>query len=140
MTTSSKHLGVDGIIYDGTPFLAHLATDQTFRILFHPPHEMPSDRALSYSVETKKTVKFLVTPVYKTIDASLVELTSQSRNCYRENESQNLLKFFKTYSKSNCRHEHMSAFVDNACGCVPFGMISGLILKLKLTILNNLKV
>lgn len=59
---------------------------------------------------------------YKNIQR--IEILNYSRNCYRDVESENLLKFFKIYSEDNCIHEHLSEFINESCGCVPYFMIS----------------
>jgi hypothetical protein len=124
LRTSSRNLGFDGFLYSGQWFFIDRSNQEgAYRIMFHPPHEIPSENSRQFFITLNEGVKFMITPQLKRIDDSLIQMTSNSRNCYRDEESRNLLKFFKVYSEENCRQEHLSEFIEKTCGCVPFYMI-----------------
>ena len=93
---------------------------QGFKIALHTPGELPRLSVQFYQVPLKQQVLMTVSPQVITTAAGLRSYTPESRQCYFNIEKQ--LKFFKTYTQSNCELECLTDFTIKMCGCVKFSM------------------
>jgi amiloride-sensitive sodium channel len=91
-----------------------------FNYYLHLPNEIPTH------FHKKQFIRFheqsyvtLTAMTYKTSE-DLRELKPAARGCYFEGERK--LKFFKSYTKTNCDFECVANFTLKMCGCVKFSM------------------
>lgn len=73
----NKNLGIDGYAYDGLGFNSHWSDKTPYRIIFHPPYELPNENSNNFFVSKNDHVTFLITPQLKSIDDSLYGMTSK---------------------------------------------------------------
>ncbi|CAO1310274.1 unnamed protein product, partial [Diamesa serratosioi] len=93
---------------------------QGFKIALHTPGELPRLSVQFYQVPLKQQVLMTVSPQVITTAEGLKTYTPESRQCYFNSEKD--LKFFKTYTQSNCELECLTDFTIRMCGCVKFSM------------------
>lgn len=93
---------------------------QGFKIALHTPGELPRLSVQFYQVPLKQQVLMTVSPQVITTAPGLKSYTPESRQCYFNSEKQ--LKFFQTYTQSNCELECLTDFTIRICGCVKFSM------------------
>lgn len=86
-----------------------------------PPMLLPDQRAFEFA--GGKNLEFLITPSVIKSDKSLKMLEPSDRSCYFEGERQ--LRFFKIYTKHNCKIEWISNYLLEHCKCVPFNIPRG---------------
>lgn len=91
-----------------------------FSFWVHKPNEMPTIFHKAYSLEYYRMKRFLITAVSFQHDASLRTYKPHQRDCYFEGERE--LKFFKSYTKSNCDWECLTNYTLAFCDCVKFSM------------------
>lgn len=89
-----------------------------FTIIPHLPNEYPTITHISTNLETKKHKHLSITATVKTIDNSFKVFPLEQRGCYNENERK--LRFFKSYTMTNCIQECIANFTYSKCGCVAF--------------------
>ncbi|KRG07930.1 uncharacterized protein Dmoj_GI25715, partial [Drosophila mojavensis] len=61
-----------------------------------------------------------VLPSYVVSTNNLHEITAEKRQCFFDDERH--LRFFRSYSQSNCQTECLANFTMTKCGCVKFWM------------------
>ena len=93
---------------------------QGFKLILHSPTDIPRFSKQFYRVGMKREVSFSVKPHVVRTSKNLHNYKPEIRKCYFENEKK--LKFFKTYSQSNCELECLTNYTLNLCNCVRFGM------------------
>lgn len=89
-----------------------------FTIIPHLPKEYPTDTHVSTNLETKKHKHLSITATVKSIDNSYKVFPLEQRGCYNENERK--LRFFKSYTMTNCIQECIANYTYSKCGCVAF--------------------
>ncbi|XP_070492466.1 pickpocket protein 28-like [Chironomus tepperi] len=89
-----------------------------FTIIPHLPNEYPTNTHISTNLETKKHKHLSITATVKSIDNSFKVFPLEQRGCFNENERK--LRFFKSYTMSNCIQECIANFTYSKCGCVSF--------------------
>lgn len=91
-----------------------------FNVYFQDSADMPQASIHSYMVKPNQIMS--MTFKFDSISASedLISYPIQTRKCYFPNEP--YLKFFLTYTESNCRLECFANYTKYLCGCVAFYM------------------
>ncbi|CAG9811153.1 unnamed protein product [Chironomus riparius] len=92
-----------------------------FKVILHNPLELPSknSKVINFNEQFQSEIK--VDAQVNSIDEALYGYEPAERNCYLENEK--ILKFFKVYTRNNCKNECLTDFMLSRCGCVEFFMI-----------------
>ena len=93
---------------------------QGFKIAFHSPNEVPRFSKQFNRIAFNREVLINLEPEVVITSDVLKSYKPQIRKCYFDGEK--TLKYFKTYTKSNCELECLSNFTQTNCGCVKFGM------------------
>ncbi|CAG9798477.1 unnamed protein product [Chironomus riparius] len=89
-----------------------------FMIIPHLPNEYPTNTHISTNLETKKHKHLSITATVKSIDNSFKVFPLKQRGCFNENERK--LRFFKSYTMTNCIQECIANYTYAKCGCVAF--------------------
>lgn len=97
-------------------------TTTSYKVFIHRPDEIRKifDRPLE--IEIGKKTGIYISPHVITASKEVRKYSSDLRRCFFTSERQ--LKYFKSYTKSNCEHECLVNFVEKECGCVRFAMPS----------------
>lgn len=95
---------------------------QGFKILLHPPDEVPQISKHYFRVPPKQEVLVSVQPEMITTSNGLKGYHPNRRGCYFNSERQ--LRFFKVYTQRNCELECVANFTKIQCDCVKFSMPS----------------
>lgn len=90
------------------------------KVIVHSPGEFPRVTQNYFSVPFAHEVSVAIKPVVMTTTADLAGYSTESRQCYFNNERS--LKFFKFYSQNNCEHECHTNFTRVTSGCVKLSM------------------
>lgn len=96
------------------------------RIIIHNTDEFPFMAGRHLFHKTFELVNIYFTPALTITDNVLSSWKPEKRNCFMRHEK--ALKYFKIYTRINCAHECLAEATLRTCGCVPFYMISELIL------------
>ncbi|XP_055613090.1 pickpocket protein 28-like [Uranotaenia lowii] len=91
-----------------------------FRVLVHPPDEVPTLDHFSHRVAMRDTMSLTIKPHITETSPSLRYQAHEDRQCFFENER--YLRFFKIYNQHNCITECLVNFTYSLCGCVKFSM------------------
>jgi len=94
-------------------------TNQGFSFYFHKPNEV-RNREHSVHVDKNQDLSIMLSAESIKTSESLRHYTPEQRHCYFQDESP--LKFFKSYTKTNCELECFANFTLKMCGCVKFSM------------------
>ncbi|KAG5667533.1 hypothetical protein PVAND_015512 [Polypedilum vanderplanki] len=99
-------------------------------IFIHDGYESYTKESLLFNSNKDKKMNLFIKPKQILIDESLMSYSADVRQCYFQPKSENdttisekSLKFFKKYTKANCRHECEINKTLEICGCVQFFMI-----------------
>lgn len=92
-----------------------------FHLIFHSPDELPSIDSIHHYTVSNSSLLFWIRPELTIYDESMMDDSSDERNCYKEDEKK--LKFFNIYNQHNCEQECLSNFTFNQCQCVQFFMM-----------------
>lgn len=92
------------------------------RMIIHNTDEFPYRTGQHMQHKFEEIFNIHYTPILTTIDDALKSWKPEQRNCFVKKEKK--LKFFKIYTRVNCEHECLSEAMLQACGCVPFYIIS----------------
>jgi Amiloride-sensitive sodium channel len=95
-------------------------------MIVHPSHELPSDSSFHF-YQMMQYWMIDVFPRQTLVSDEVKQMSIQRRNCYLEHEK--TLELFQVYSKQNCQHECQSFEFARRCGCVPFYLLSELLIK-----------
>ncbi|CAO1415895.1 unnamed protein product [Diamesa hyperborea] len=93
---------------------------QGFKIAFHSPNEIPRFSKQYYRISFNREVLINLNPQVVVTSNELKSYKPEVRKCYLDGEK--TLKYFKSYTKSNCELECLSNFTQLTCGCVKLGM------------------
>lgn len=94
-----------------------------FLIVLHMPDEVPRVRNNYFFLPASQTVSISVKPNMMTTSEGLRSYKPHERGCYFKSERR--LRFFKSYSQSNCELECLANFTaKSSVGCVRFYMPS----------------
>jgi acid-sensing ion channel, other len=91
------------------------------RYLFHSPYDLFSKTSIRHQSMPTFRVLFFIEPQQTKITEALKNYAPERRGCYLPNEK--VLKFFKKFSKENCRSECLANKTLEVCGCVQFFMV-----------------
>jgi hypothetical protein len=91
------------------------------RYLFHSPYDLFSKNSIRHQSLPTFRVLFFIEPQQTNIVEALNDYSPERRGCYLPNEKS--LKFFKKFSKENCRSECLANTTLEVCGCVQFFMV-----------------
>jgi acid-sensing ion channel, other len=89
--------------------------------LIHNPFEMFSRDSKLHQTIANHSITVYLNPVKTIIDEALETYEPQRRGCYLKGEK--LLKFFKIFTKNNCRSECLANKTLAVCGCAQFFMV-----------------
>lgn len=97
-------------------------TVQGFKIFLHLPVDAPKIATNSFRVPLSEEVEISIKPQLITTSDGLRKYGPSQRKCYFKSERQ--LRFFKVYTRTNCKEECLANYTKNRCGCVKFSMPS----------------
>jgi acid-sensing ion channel, other len=89
--------------------------------LIHNPFEMFSRDSKLHQTVANHSITVYLNPVKTIIDEALEAYEPQRRGCYLKQEKP--LKYFKIYTKNNCRSECLANKTLAVCGCAQFFMV-----------------
>ncbi|KAG5667493.1 hypothetical protein PVAND_015473 [Polypedilum vanderplanki] len=100
------------------------------KVYVHNPYESYTKDSFSFNSNRREKNNFFIEPKQILIDETLKSYSAKIRQCYFQPQSENdttkserALRFFKVYTKANCRHECVINKTFEICGCVQFFMI-----------------
>ena len=93
---------------------------QGFKIALHLPNEVPRFSKQFTKIAFNRQVLINLVPEVVITSDVLKSYKPDVRKCYFDGEKS--LKYFKSYTKSNCDLECLTNFTQLTCGCVMFGM------------------
>ncbi|CAO1415887.1 unnamed protein product [Diamesa hyperborea] len=93
---------------------------QGFKIALHSPNEIPRFSKQFTRIAFNNEVFINLVPEVLITSDVLKSYKPEVRKCYFDGEK--TLKYFKSYTKSNCELECLANFTESICGCVKFGM------------------
>jgi Amiloride-sensitive sodium channel len=96
--------------------------------IIHPNDEFPS-AAATHVYFWNQRVHTHIYPHQVLLDDDLKHESPELRNCFFKHEKS--LRMFRIYSKENCEHECQSFAFAQSCGCVPFYLISEIIMEVR---------
>ncbi|KAJ3655391.1 hypothetical protein Zmor_014523 [Zophobas morio] len=91
-----------------------------FKVLIHSPLEVPRFDNHYFQVSYNKVAMVAVQPEVVTTSNEVKKIHPEKRECYLGNEKS--LKYFRTYTHSNCLLECITNFTLTECGCVSYFM------------------
>jgi hypothetical protein len=94
---------------------------QGINYLIHNPFDLFSRDSKVHQTIANHSIIVYLNPVKTIIDKALEKYPISKRGCYLKDEKP--LKFFKIYTKNNCRSECLSNRTLSVCGCVQFFMV-----------------
>lgn len=93
--------------------------EKGFRIAFHLPNEVPRMNKRFYRFPLEKSATIILHPSM-VITEQLNSYDVQTRQCYLEGEKK--LKYFRSYTRSNCQVECSANYTMRKCGCIHHSM------------------
>ncbi|XP_013104771.1 pickpocket protein 28 isoform X1 [Stomoxys calcitrans] len=93
---------------------------QGYKVFLNSPESVPLTTGNYILVPHDDEVLVSVLPQYVTSTENLHQFGPEKRQCYFNDER--YLRFFKSYSQSNCQTECLANFTINKCGCAKFWM------------------
>ncbi|CAH2042277.1 unnamed protein product, partial [Iphiclides podalirius] len=90
---------------------------QGFQIWLHNPAELPHMSQNFFRLSLKYQSNVIVKPILTKTSHYLVDYSPLKRRCYFSKER--YLKYFRTYTESNCRLECAANYTIKQCDCVP---------------------
>ena len=101
---------------------------QGFKVLLHPPDEVPRVSMQFFRVPLDQEVIVAIKPDMMTTSSGLKDYDPHRRGCYFAHERQ--LRYYKTYSQQNCDIECLTNITFKMCDCVAYHMPRKLLLFL----------
>lgn len=95
---------------------------QGFKIFLHLPVDVPQIATNSFRVPLSEEVEISIKPQLITTSDGLRKYGPDQRKCYFTSERR--LRFFKVYTRTNCKEECLANYTRKECGCVKFSMPS----------------
>ncbi|XP_055590909.1 pickpocket protein 28-like [Uranotaenia lowii] len=93
---------------------------QGFKILIHSPADYPELQNQHLRLPLNQEIGLGVTPSLSYTTPTIIRYAPERRKCYFNNER--FLKFYRTYTQSNCDLECLTNFTLTRCACVRFSM------------------
>ncbi|EDW17776.1 pickpocket protein 28 [Drosophila mojavensis] len=93
---------------------------QGFKILLHTPGEVAQTSRQYFRIPFDQEVLISIRPKIITTSDGLKHYEPHRRQCYFQRERR--LRYFNTYSQTNCELECLANFTLSECGCVKFSM------------------
>ncbi|XP_030554452.1 pickpocket protein 28 [Drosophila novamexicana] len=93
---------------------------QGYKVFLNSPESVPLTSGNYILVPHGHEVMVSVLPNYVVSTDNLHEISPEKRQCYFDDER--ALRFFRSYSQSNCQTECLANFTMSKCGCVKFWM------------------
>lgn len=90
-----------------------------FKLVVHLPSEIPRFDNQYYRLPLEKSATLILHPSML-VTEGLTNHNHQIRQCFIDGEKK--LRFFKTYTKSNCQLECIANYTRERCGCVHYAM------------------
>lgn len=88
-----------------------------YKMSLHLPCEVPRIDRNYYRIPFDKSVTLIVSPSMM-ITESLKNYDVQTRQCHFQSEQ--ILKRFNMYTRSNCELECLADFIQKSCNCTPY--------------------
>jgi acid-sensing ion channel, other len=128
MKVSDFRSGMFALIHQVVKYLAPFDlnhyekyTSQGAKFWIHNPYEMISQHAQMHRSITNHSLVVYLSPQKMIIDKALELYPPERRGCYLKDEKP--LKFFKFYTKNNCKSECLANKTVSVCGCAQFFMV-----------------
>ncbi|KAH8405086.1 hypothetical protein KR222_000906 [Zaprionus bogoriensis] len=93
---------------------------QGYKVFLNSPESVPLTSGNYILVPHGHEVMVSVLPNYVVSTDNLHEISAEKRQCYFDDER--YLRYFRSYSQSNCQTECLANYTMNKCGCVKFWM------------------
>jgi amiloride-sensitive sodium channel len=94
--------------------------NRNYKVIIHLPSEIPTPFHYYKFIESNNANRITMSAQYYDTSENLRKFAPDMRDCFFEGERQ--LKFFKTYTKSQCNLECLTNYTLKTCGCVKFSM------------------
>lgn len=119
---SGKYNGLIFLLITNRSDIDHVCQgpDLGFRVYWHLPGEIPFTWHRSVLIGIEQQATLIMQPTMIKTSDGLLRYEPDQRRCYFDGEKK--LKFFKSYTKSNCDLECLAEFTLSECGCVKFSM------------------
>lgn len=103
-----------------------LCTDMPlgYLLFMHTPGDILTPLDTPVRLAKNEQVSISIKPKLITTSEGLRRYKPDVRQCFYDSERQ--LRFFRTYSQTNCEHECLANYTLNKCGCVLSSMPSNL--------------
>jgi acid-sensing ion channel, other len=102
-----------------TEFKDNDSFEKGFKIVFHLPNEVPRLIKQFYRIPLEKKVTIIVDPSM-IVTENLESYSIETRQCYFEKERK--LKYFRSYTRSNCQIECSANYTRKKCNCIHHSM------------------
>lgn len=109
------------IMEEDLEYICH-DTGLGFKIFLSPSGEAIETSGFEFRMPLLEATRIVITPTITTTSDALNTYEPEQRGCYFNSERR--LRFFQTYTQSNCETECFANLTVNACGCVKFSMPS----------------
>ncbi|XP_073843681.1 pickpocket 26 [Musca autumnalis] len=93
---------------------------QGFKLVLHTPGEIPQVSKQYFRIPFSQEVLIAIKPKIITTSDGLKHYEPNRRQCYFQKERD--LRYYQTYTQSNCEQECLANFTLAKCGCVKFSM------------------
>lgn len=93
-----------------------------FKVVLHRPDELPNFEKRTFYVQDGEEVFLLIKPDMVIASDGLRSYKPHQKHCFSESEQK--LRFFRTYTQYHCELECLSNFSKIECGCLAFFMPS----------------
>jgi amiloride-sensitive sodium channel len=93
---------------------------KVFMVILHKPNEIPTFFHNEYFVPFNHITTYQLIAISYRANEEIRKYSPITRGCYFQDERK--LKFFKTYTKSQCDIECLTNYTLKSCGCVKFSM------------------
>lgn len=122
------------IMEDDLEYICH-DTALGFKVILSPPGEALAASGFAFEVPILESSRIVVTPTITITSEKLRKYDPEKRGCYYNSERK--LRYFKTYTQSNCQEECFSNLTARVCGCVKFSMPSNSVINAQFRLVTN---
>ncbi|CAD7087308.1 unnamed protein product [Hermetia illucens] len=116
---TGAHLGLSLVLNASLEeYFCSSGSSAGFKMMMHSPIETPKITNYGYLLSAGMESRIAINLEVQSAEPSIRSVEMKYRNCLFASESQ--LKFYRTYSKSNCELECELQRVLAICGCIPY--------------------
>lgn len=96
-----------------------ISVEKGFKVVFHLPNELPRMNKRYFRFPLEKLATITINPSM-VVTENLESYEVSARECYLEAERK--LKYFRSYTRSNCQVECSANYTLKKCGCIHHSM------------------